>query len=238
MSRYLLLMLLVIACKRDGSSEIKENIYGKYIWYKTPAEIKATIDNLGINIPSQENELFIDLGLAYGGTNTHGQILLGERPTVLYTLAIAKVAWRLSGIFTSYNQLDPQGQAIKHLFATGIAAPDTQNCFADTSQQWCDYDDQLEIDTYNNTKELTAADRKKIMHNMQDIGDALGVIIDNLSTMEGYNHVPHYLLEEVFIPNLNEGGDREAWQAVIYAIMLRGPFFMHLEADSQHGGML
>lgn len=237
MSRYLVLILVLAACK-DDSSEVKEDIYSRYIWYKTPAEIKATIENLGLYLQQQEeNELFIDLGLAYGGSNQHGKVLLGERPTVLYTLAIAKVAWWLSGrLMSNYGgSYQPE-----QLFHAGITAPDEQGCFSDTSQQWCDFDDQLKIDTYKlgDAESLTSADRKKIMHNMQDIGDRLGVIIDNLTTMEGHNHLPHYLLEEVFIPNLTDEGDRSAWRAVVYTILLRGPFFMNLEAIDRQGGIL
>ena len=237
MSRYLALILVIAACK-DGSSEVKEDIYSGYIWYKTPAEIKATIENLGINLQRQEeNALFIDLGLAYGGSNQHGKIRLGDRPTVLYTLAIAKVAWWLSGMLMRDSHYGSDYRP-EQLFNAGIAAPDAQGCFSDTNQQWCDFDDQLKIDTYKRGESLTSADRKKIMHNMQDIGDKLGVIIDNLTTMEGYNHLPHYLLEEVFIPHLTDEGDSSAWRAVVYTILLRGPFFMNLEAIDRQGGML
>ena len=244
MKRYLWLALLYLAACKLEQSKVKDGIYSSYLWYKTPAEIEATVKSWGVTIYDQERkEHFTDLGQSYGGASRSGQVLLGAGPDVLYVLAIAKVSEWLVGMGmgsmvpggvgrrASRSAGEPRFPIMERMFAGGDK--DTDSCFDNDKQSWCDFDDELTVNTYKivdaEKLKTSPADRKKIMHNMQDIGDFVGVVIDNLTKIDGYDHVPHYLLEEVFIPNLNEYGDLYAWQKVILAILLRGPFFMHLD---------
>ena len=233
MKRYLCLVWLCLAACKLEQSEVKDGIYSSYLWYKTPAEIEATVKSWGVTIYDQaRKEYFTDLGQSYGGASRSGQVLLGAGPDVLYVLAIAKVSeWLVGMTWAGIAAGEPQYPIMERMFAGGDK--DTESCFDNDKQSWCDFDDELTVNTYKKEDAVklktSHADRKKIMHNMQDIGDFVGVVIDNLTKIDGYDHVPHYLLEEVFIPNLNEYGDLYAWKKVILAILLRGPFFMHLD---------
>ena len=130
-------------------------------------------------------------------------------------------------------------------------------CYKMNAVEWCDCEDGVELGQYdkkplseaefhilesNNhsekaTKDIylrrfSIEDKKRIMHNIQDIGDFLGMAIDNKLVIDGKRHAARYLLEEVFIPNLAppEGtSDHEAWVKVVYTIMMSGPFYMNLQ---------
>ena len=145
--------------------------------------------------------------------------------------------------------------------------PDNYGCFDDATKNWCDTDDKITTGMYSaKDKErllglldpdLASSERKRLMHNIQDIGDFLGVTIDNLLTITDsetdseYSHVPHYLLDAVFIPNLDDPLDDppkctnekssdnryidplprcdiQAWKQVVHTILMSGPFFMYL----------
>ena len=144
---------------------------------------------------------------------------------------------------------------------------DNYECFDDAKKKWCDADDKITTGMYSaKDKErllglldpdLASSERKRLMHNIQDIGDFLGVTIDNLLTITDsetdseYSHVPHYLLDAVFIPNLDDPLDDppkctnekssdnryidplrrcdiQAWKQVVHTILMSGPFFMSL----------
>ena len=245
MKKYLVLILLLCACKQELLTNQESN-YSAYIWYKTPEEVYATATkSWGISISNREKEeYFKRLAISYGGADHDGKILIGDAPDVLYTLAVARVAWWLAGKLLFKENSDPnmpmpagldKDLPVQELFAGG--EKDQAGCFADDKQLWCDFDDELTPNTYTQADaeklKTSHADRKKIMHNMQDMGDFVGVVIDNLTKIKGYDHLPHYLLDEVFIPHLNEEGDRLAWRMVVFSILLRGPFFMNFDQQER-----
>ena len=156
-------------------------------------------------------------------------------------------------------------------------------CYKMNAVEWCDCEDGVELGQYDkkplvniseadfryleahnhseeakrnvHLRQFSIEDKKRIMHNIQDIGDFLGMAIDNKLVIEGQRHAARYLLEEVFIPNLAppEGtpkpkadnnmdydcgdaceqemlaSDHEAWVKVVYTIMMSGPFYMNLQ---------
>lgn len=79
-------------------------------------------------------------------------------------------------------------------------------CYHDDSIEWCDCFDGIGLNQYHaGDREALRTDnhaRKRLMHNIQDIGDFLGVAIDNGLPLADYQHAPQYLLDEIFIPNL------------------------------------
>ena len=85
-------------------------------------------------------------------------------------------------------------------------AASTSYCYNDDSIEWCDCFDGIGLNQYHaGDKETLRTDkpaRKRLMHNIQDIGDFLGVAIDNGLPLVDYQHAPQYLLNEIFIPNL------------------------------------
>ena len=150
------------------------------------------------------------------------------------------------------------------------------SCYSDSSRAWCDCKDNVYLGQFSEEISLNQAQRKRIMHNIQDISDFLGVPIDNeLSSNDG-RHVPSMLLDDVFIPalaakncsinelfgrvsddvrvSMEDTGDAEgeevdfseeemgeqdqqasictdfiAWQQVVHALLMSGPFYMKLE---------
>lgn len=123
-----------------------------------------------------------------------------------------------------------------------IASPIDDGCFTDDSKDWCDFDDQIVLGMFDkNNFPQSKEQRKRVMHNIQDIGDFLRVTIDNRVTVDAKcngdtdcQHAPQYLLDNVFISALQPStakvaGDRLAWQQVIYTILLSGPFFTNIE---------
>ena len=148
-----------------------------------------------------------------------------------------------------------------------------RRCYEDASKVWCDCQDNVYIGQFSKGMEISASQRKRLMHNIQDIGDFLGVPVDNELVASDNRHVPRMLLEDVFIPALvssdscniyelldisygregrfmqdssGEVGDGAygeiveeqpppsctdfvAWQQVVYALLMSGPFYMQLE---------
>ena len=82
-----------------------------------------------------------------------------------------------------------------------------QACYADDTKTWCDCQDNVYLGEFSKDMSLSQAQRKRIMHNIQDMGDFLGVSVDNeVIAKDNTRHAPRMLLEDVFIPALvNEG---------------------------------
>ena len=85
-------------------------------------------------------------------------------------------------------------------------ADSTSYCYNDDNVEWCDCRDGIRLNQYyagdKQRLQTDNRERKRLMHNIQDIGDFLGVAIDNGLPLTNYQHAPQYLLDEIFIPNL------------------------------------
>lgn len=117
-----------------------------------------------------------------------------------------------------------------YLFDGGAAPPDRDGCYF-SAVSWCDYDDELELGTYSLTVlPNNAIERKRVMHNIQDIGDFLGITIDNLLLVAGeklpQQHVPQLQTEQSDMP-----ADYRAWRRVVYMLLMSGQFFMRLNVE-------
>ena len=251
-SALLFSIILVAACKPMDDEVSQTQSKETYVWFKDPALIRNTvIKTWGIRI-SREDDLFYFslLGQLYGAVDrSTGRVLLRE-PNGTYVLALDLVSlWLSELLLTKQIKYESGAQGSNAVFHGQIGfsldnLPDREACFADSTRDWCDADDKITTGLFSaKDKERlrnASSERKRLMHNIQDIGDYLGVTIDNLlPTDSKHAHAPQYLLDEVFIPNLDAGDpnstaccDIRAWQQVVHSILMSGPFFMYLPSRS------
>ena len=272
------MLMLLIACTEKES--IPQQAITQHAWFKKPDQIEAQLQSWGIYATNEEKELYFStIGMLYGATDINTQeVLLHDSPVVTYVMALNAVSeWVSRKLVERQRQLEliNQNKPVSVFMFKGVAIPAASGacdknshdwCFAAASQaNWCDCDDEITIGRYTASESPpqpdTAAERKRIMHNMQDIGEFLGVTLDNCSPSpdrDQYQHLPHYLLDAVFLPALAATDDsnmvnapeatagqqqatqeapawllvaREAtaWQRVIHSMLLSGEFFMHLD---------
>lgn len=78
------------------------------------------------------------------------------------------------------------------------------------NRDWCDCHDKITLDeTF--TREITLDKRKRIMHNIQDIGNEAKISVEK----------DEELIEDGFLAY-------EAWRRVIYTILMSGPFYLNV----------
>ncbi len=249
-------------------------------WYKTPTQIENTVEkSWGMNISDGKHEYITKLGPLYGGTDKLLMKATLERPTSGYVLALDLVSAWLSRLLIDKEASENSNNSRSFLFSGGIDTEENPDhgcaedaCYRDDNQQWCDCDDGITLgmyykkgnqaykkaaetdDTDKDTEltEFSYEERKRLMHNIQDIGDFLNMAIDEkLPIPDKGMHAAQYLLDEVFIPNLgpregvprpqcsdcDTGGnskdplasDHQAWVKVVYTLMLSGPFYINLQ---------
>ena len=254
MSKLLPLCIAIIAaCKPTTDDASQAQARDTYVWFKEPAVIRNTIvKTWGIRItPEDDLMYFSKMGQLYGALDPNtGKANLRE-PNETYALALDMVSLWISNLLLDKqvaDEMQPDAQDAKMLFHGQIGfslndLPDKKDCFEDSKRDWCDADDEITTQRYSAADKerlldpkLSSSERKRLMHNIQDIGDFLGATIDNLLLTDGkHAHVPQYLLDEIFIPNLDPQQnsdtvccDVRAWQQVVYNILMSGQFFMYL----------
>lgn len=253
----LLSITLLLACKEKEATT--QQATPQHVWFKKPAQIEAQLQQWGIIISEADKELYFStLGMLYGATNIETQeVLVQDSPVVTYVMALNVVSDWLSRILVEKQvELEENKSSVFMFKGAGIPAAtgvcnksDSSYCFAEHSKDtWCDCDDELSIGRYRlgaaPPDPTSTAERKRIMHNMQDMGEFLGITLDNCSPSPDkgkYQHLPHYLLDTVFLPAfknppLVEGtivskkhNEIYAWRKVIHAMLLSGEFFMNLD---------
>lgn len=232
-----LLILMLLACGREKvSSPKEEKIFAlgtdeRQVWFKTPDEVENEIVSWGINLNMREKSLYIStLGTLYGRFDEDVLDSPLDSPNSVYVLALDIVSNWLSDRLIQKQEM----HGSEFMFHGSNAPPDTNNCFADDSEAWCDFDDAITVDMYSkDNPPVSREEKKKIMHNIQDIADFLGLIVDNLLLLPGYDHVPHFILEKIFIPNLKQD-DTYAWQKTVHALLMSGQFFMKLNIERRY----
>ena len=238
----ILLLLVFCGCQKTKNTETKSQQHD--VWFKRPEQIEQIVKNWGVFVSHRESSMYFKtLGLFYGGMDTlEHKTLLSDRADGSYLLAINVVAKWLSEKLVSHVKSSDE-QNVPIIFYGAVASPADNGCFADDSKDWCDFDDQVVLGMFDQGNfPQSKEQRKRVMHNIQDIGDFLRVTIDNRVTVEAKcngntdcQHAPQYLLDKVFIPALKPpaepktASDRLAWQQVIYTILLSGPFFTNIE---------
>ena len=157
-------------------------------------------------------------------------------PNGLYVVAINSlsefIAKRLIDKQTVYQTVEED-----YLFeGTGFSEPD-KGCFEDDSKDWCDYQDNIRVNSLTkqgiNPQNLSIEWKKRIMHNIQDIGEFMLLSIDNTLKIpdNSERHAAQYLMEEIFLKALEDGPitlakEKKAWTDVIHTILLSGGFFL------------
>ena len=212
----IIMVSLCSACfKGEEAAQIKSGAADVWVWYKTPTQVANTVKkSWGMRIGIDEEHKYItSLGPFYGGIDKLLMKTTLERPTSGYVLALDLVsAW------LSRKLIEQEKEDSGFLFGGGIntseQSKDGHSCdeFADNycykmdSVAWCDCFDNIELGRYNNENkiDITTEDRKRLMHNIQDIGDFFNIAIDNKLYVDEAKtiHAAQHLLDEVFIPNL------------------------------------
>jgi hypothetical protein len=236
--------VIVAACSAaDGSTAESESRSAPEAdvhpgWFKTPEAIAQTITwTWELSLSAQEEDKYLGgLRAALGGVSVaqHGSLV--DRPHELFALAANSL-----GIFLSEKlarkQIEKTQAGEPYLFdGLGFAEPD-DGCYADDAMAWCDAIDGIVIGDLTarriDPNVLTKEIRKRLMHNMQDIGEFFLMAIDERTMMAG-RHAPEFLLDEVFLPKLREAPlsveqERAAWQEVVATVLLGG-YFLELPA--------
>lgn len=231
--------LLLLACGDTPYATVKaiDGAGQRQVWFKSADELENELVAWRIPLRDAEKSLYIStLGALYGGTDIERMETLLAGPSSSYVLALDIVSNWLSKKLLNKQLLANS----KYLFDGSAAPPDNDNCFG-SDAPWCDFDDELTLGAYTRLQPPSSvAERKKVMHNIQDIGDFLGITIDNLlllnKTKLPYQHVPHYIMEEIFIPHLDAknavpASDYRAWQKVVHVLLMSGQFFMKLNIE-------
>ena len=256
MMQKLLLVVSLVACMPSEQSEVQSGGDEQLSWFKTPEEIKATIEGYGIDISPEDRLIYFDkLSELYGGKNIRQQKVTLVEPNGIYLLALDALSNWLSCQLIVKEKTTKEGFTFRGgLFTTN---QNCDACYADDNEDWCDCDDQITLDSMF-ADQPTSEQRKRIMHNIQDIGDFLNIAVDNELLVDSYQHAADYLYQEVFLANrsaefsclaeqqISDGVTRtkremdeqpatepvvqhyEAWRLVIHAILMSGPFYLNV----------
>jgi len=255
MRLWILLVIGCVSCMPNNESQVQTNQGGadQQSWFKTPEEIKQTIEGYGIDIDGEDQLLYFDkLAELYGSKNIHQHKTMLVKPNGVYLLALDALSNWLSCKLLA-KESEEQGAVFSGGWLTKNKEDDCNACYNNNKREWCDCDDEITLDDhFAEGKKF----QKRIMHNIQDIGDFLGMAIDNVLPVKGFEHAPDYLYRQVFIPNLDgeiscskgqqetnivnpnehdglakQAGPAhlEAWRQVIYAILMSGPFYLNLD---------
>lgn len=243
----LLLGATLSACRTASKSEALENDQGPAAtrpgWIKSPEAIEGTITQAwGINMSSAERWRYLQsMYSMLGGTLVLNTRSLVDQPNELFVMGLDNLSTWLAD-----KLVDKQGQTTGsdlYLFeGLGFADADASNCFDNDQVPWCDKLDGVKVDSLS-AANLTGASlplawQKRVMHNIQDIGEFMLLAIDNTLKMPGQErHAAQYLIDEVFLKTL-EGqplsaeSERKAWSQVVYTILMSGGFYLEAPADN------
>lgn len=263
MRLWIALVISLVSCMPTNESQVQTNQGGadQLSWFKTPEEIKRTIERYGVNVYGEEELLYFDkLSELYGGKNVDQQQTTLTKPNGIYLLALDALSnWFSCQLL--FKELKTKGAVFKGSLLFTEYQENCNTCYADKNSKWCDCDDEITLESHFVKGKIDNTEKLKIMHNIQDIGDFLLIAIDNMLFVEGYDHVPDYLYQKVFIPNLettlscalpdrtmprsdntddakttnkqSEPHHLEAWRRVIQAILMSGPFYLNVDNREQ-----
>lgn len=243
-------VLGVGGCKQSapGGSEVKAGGVPapRPQWIKAPQTIARTVTvSWGIQMDEMtQNDYIGSVYALLGGTSVATMHSPLAKPNELYVLATERLSSWIAKQLVE-KQAAAEGASKRSVFEglETTAVPDSGNCFKDDAKAWCDYDDDVKLSTLTE-KSLTPATltkewRKRLMHNIQDVGDFLGLEVDNKLTMEGgaEGHACAYLLDQVFLKSLGEGAvtaekEKAAWERVVLTLMMSGGFYFEAPLSS------
>ena len=238
-------------------------------WLLSPEQIESTIrDTWGLSISNDEAQTYFGaVHTLMGGTSVVRRTTLLTKPHELFVLTLDSLsAWVAAKLMTKQAQVEAAAAGDQFAFrgftigglnpSDKISDPaQCQACFEDDAKPWCDCADGIAIGGLtkaNLTPETLAADavapaskqwRKRIMHNMQDVGDFLMCDVAPIddqtqATVSGQTtSLVQYLLDDVFLPSWKAeraaGADAaksesRAWAGVVHAILVGDACFMDL----------
>jgi hypothetical protein len=224
---------------------------GTPTWHKSPEAITQTIVRTwGIPLTDEERaEQIGRLRSALGGVRVRDQRSSLLRPNELFVLATMSLSTFVAGKLVAREA--EVGATTPYLFeGLDDAETDEAGCFDDPETAWCDFRDEVRIGSLTDAgvdpTALPLAWRKRLMHNIQDIGEFFLLTIDDQLTMPAGDggsapapHAPAFLLDEVFLPKLAEatlGGaltaeaEGAAWREVVTTILVGGGYFFEVRS--------
>lgn len=242
------LLLSVYACKTTSNrSKVSAGgpINARGAWIQSPEAIERTLTTTwGLDLTPDERWRYIRSVYSFlGGTNVADMKVSFDKPNTMFVMAINSLS-----LFTAqrllWKQTDMTANGKEYMFeGLGLSEPDT-DCFKNDGKEWCDAIDGVTMTslTQMNVKgsDLSKEWRKRLMHNIQDIGEFMLLNIDNTMTIsDGTNrHAAQYLLEEIFIPALGpdpvtEERERIAWENTVHTMLLSGGFFLSVPPTTE-----
>lgn len=235
------LALLVAACsaQTDGSDESNNSAGGPGAihsgWFKTPEAIRDTMTKtweLQVT-PEEDEEIFGGLRSSLGGVSVAQQGSLLAQPNELFVLATHSLSLFAAEKLVA-KQVAKTAANQPYVFDGLGFAGDDDGCYADDAQAWCNGKDELTIGSLTaagfDPNAPTKEQRKRLMHKVQAIGEFFLLAIDELTPLQGAEHAPAFLVDEVFLPALRSAPlsaeqEKRAWQEVIVTILMSGYFF-------------
>ena len=244
-------------------------------WLMSPEAIESTVkDTWGLTVSDEEAQRYFgSVHTLMGGTSVVRRTTLLTKPHELYVLTLDSLsAWVADKLTQKQVQLESQGGRADQFLFRGFVlnglnvsdkirdADQCRACYADDALPWCDCSDGLTVGALSaggQTPATLAATstaagskswRKRVMHNMQDIGDFLmcgvGSIDDQTpAQLNGQTvNVAQYLLDDVFLPvwsaQTTAGaapaeGERRAWASVVHTILMGQGCFMNLASTQR-----
>lgn len=212
-------------------------------WIKSPEAIEGTIVQAwGIEMSEKERWKYLQsMYSMLGGTLVQNTRSLVDQPNELFLLGLDNLSSYLSMKLVE-KQAAAEGSNGDHSFdGLGLSSADAGNCFDNDANDWCDFQDSVKTNSLTkanvNAAAMPKSWRKRIMHNIQDIGEYMLLAIDNTVKMPGTDqHAAQFLLDSVFIDTLKGGPvtaekEQAAWKNVIYTIMMSGGFYLEAPAE-------
>ncbi len=245
----LFLALAVLAgCRTNGSGSStfagpEGPVHTRPGWIKSPEAIEGTITSAwGLAISDDERLTYLQsMYSLLGGTLVLNTRSLIDQPNELFAIALDNLSGWMARKLVERQRIQ-ESQSTPYLFdGLGLATADAANCFVDDSKEWCDFQDGVRLDTLTTAgADLTALPkpmRKRLMHNIQDVGEFMLLAIDNSLKMPAENrHAAEFLLDDVLLATLkgqplNAANEKAAWQKVTYTILMSGGFFLEAPVE-------
>ncbi len=216
-------------------------------WLKSPEAIEGTIVQAwGIKMTDEDRWKYLQsIHSMLGGTLVLNTKSLVDQPNELLLLGLDNLSsWLAQRLIM--REMTQEEQNEMYMFdGLGFSGPDSGNCFADDAKEWCDFQDGIKIDSLSkanvDVQNLSKEWKKRLMHNVQDIGEFMLLAIDNtLKVPEAQEaHAAEYLMNQVFLAHLKDGvtpeKERQAWAHVAYTILMSGGFYLEAPADTAAG---
>lgn len=210
-------------------------------WIKSPEAIEGTITQAwGINIDSKDRTRYLQsMYSLLGGTLVLNTRSLVDQPNELFVIGLDNLSdWLADKLLEKQKELAGKDYVFEGL---GFSTDDAASCFDDDAKDWCDFRDGVKVTSLSDQgidpASLPKSWKKRLMHNVQDIGEFMLLAVDNTLKMPGgERHAAEYLIDEVFLKTYASGpktaeGERAAWREVIYTILMSGGFYLEAPVD-------